>query len=283
MYSYILITAAHNEEVFIENTIKSVIDQTILPVKWIIVSDRSTDKTDEIILKYTYECSFISFLKIDGNNDYNFAAKVNAIMAGYETSHNLKFDFIGILDADITFENFYYQKIIERFFQDNKLGIAGGKFYDLYAKKKESIPISEDNVRGAVQFFRKQCFEEIGGLLPLKYGGEDGMACFSARKNGWEVKSFNDLVILHHRRTGTAKSSILKKRIRDGLMEYSMGYHPLFQLIKCSYRIIEKPYLLGSILRFMGYWYGYLKAEKLIIPKDLIKFIRKDQLKRIFN
>jgi hypothetical protein len=36
---YVLVTPARNEERFIEKTIRSVIVQTVLPKKWIIVSD----------------------------------------------------------------------------------------------------------------------------------------------------------------------------------------------------------------------------------------------------
>ena len=51
-FDYVLITPARNEAAFIEKTLESVVAQTVLPKRWIIVSDGSTDGTDEIVRKY---------------------------------------------------------------------------------------------------------------------------------------------------------------------------------------------------------------------------------------
>ena len=164
---YVLITAARNEQDFIENTIFSVLDQTILPMKWIIISDRSTDKTNEIVEKYCKENSLIQLIKFDGTHYRNFASKVYAINFAYNSFKELDFEFIGILDADITLKPDYYADMNSKFAADDKLGIAGGGFYDVYDEIKEKIPYSDNNVRGAVQLFRRQCFEEIGGIFLL--------------------------------------------------------------------------------------------------------------------
>ena len=110
------------------------------------------------------------------------------------------------------------------------------------------------------------------------------MACIAARMHGWEITNFEELVVLHHRRTGSADKNIFKRRFRDGIVEYSLGYHPLFQFIKCVSRVFkEKPYVLASLLRLFGFWWASFKREERIIPNDIIKYTRKEQLQRILR
>lgn len=281
--SYILITAAYNEAKLIENTIISVISQTLLPRLWVIVSDGSTDGTDEIVKKYQDKFSFIKLISRKKKNGRDFSSKVSALHIGLESVNIKEYGYIGILDADVTFLQNYYKSLINEFFNDKCLGIAGGTYYDIEGDKKEKILLSKFSVRGATQFFRRECFEQIGGMVPLKYGGEDAVACFAARMYGWEVKNFPYLEVLHHRLTGTADRNIFSKRFRDGFVEYHLGYHPLFQFIKCFSRIKEKPIVLGSILRFSGFWWAYLRRDKRIISGKIIRYIRKEQMHRLLN
>src|ERR1019366_9415367 len=105
--SYVLITAAHNEEKYLENTIHSVLCQSVQPLRWVIVSDASTDRTDEIVKKYASENVFIDLIRRDGSHRNSFATKVHAIRSGYDYLKDLQYRFIGILDADISLEPFY--------------------------------------------------------------------------------------------------------------------------------------------------------------------------------
>ena len=282
--SYILITAAYNEASMIENTIKSVITQKTLPSKWIIVNDGSIDDTECIVENYARDNNFIELITRVKKEGRDFASKVSAIRYGLNKVDLNDINFIGILDADVSFDSYYFASIIDRFNSSPKLGIAGGSFFDIYKGKKYKIWTSKYSVRGAAQLFRKECFQQIGGLLPLKYGGEDGVACIAARMHGWEITNFEELVVLHHRRTGSADKNIFKRRFRDGIVEYSLGYHPLFQFIKCVSRVFkEKPYVLASLLRLFGFWWASFKREERIIPNDIIKYTRKEQLQRILR
>lgn len=278
---YALITAARNEEEFIERTIKSVINQTILPIKWIIVSDHSTDGTDDIVNKYSNEYSFISLLKFDGTLNRNFASKVHAISAAFDLLKNLDFDFIGILDADITFDENYYINIIKKFDESAKLGVAGGGFYDVYDGKKIKILYSPYSVRGAVQLFRRKCFEEIGGIYPLRFGGEDAVACAAARMYGWEIQTFEDIIVYHHRKTGSAGLNIFSMKFGDGKREYNRGLIPSVQFLKSLSRIRQRPIIIGTLLQILGYWWLKWKKEKLIFSEELQKFIKAEQKVRL--
>ncbi|MGE5399298.1 MAG: glycosyltransferase [Ignavibacteriales bacterium] len=279
--SYVLITAAKNEEVFIENTICSIIKQTILPLKWIIVSDGSTDSTDEIVRRYEAAYSFIKLLRAENQSERNFASKVYAINMGFDLVKNLDYEYVGVLDADITFEPAYYEKIMCEFEKNPRLGLAGGAIFDMFNGKMNKGINSDNSVGNAIQFFRRECFDRIGSFIPIASGGEDGVAEVSARMHGWEVKSIPDLPVLHHRRTGTAALNILNFKFRQGAVEYFLGYHPFFQVLKCVFRMRERPYVIGSVFRFMGFWWTTLKREERPVSEDFVRYIRKEQLRRI--
>jgi len=284
--NYVLITAAKNEADFIESTIKSVVRQTLQPKKWIIVSDHSTDGTDDIVNKYSNEYSFISLLKFDGAQNRNFASKVHAISAAFDLLKDLDFDFIGILDADITFDENYYKNITKKFDESAKLGIAGGGFYDIYDGKKIKISYSPYSVRGAVQLFRRICFEEIGGIYPLRWGGEDSVACANARMHGWEVKTFEDLVVLHNRKTSSVGLNIFKILFDDGKRDYNRGIILSIHFLRSITVIFNYPMIIGSLIQMLGYLSLLLKREKLIFSEELQNFIRSEQkfrLKKMFK
>lgn len=280
---YILITAAHNEQDFIEKTILSVINQLHKPTEWIIVSDGSTDTTEFIVSKYASENSFIKLLLNNRKEGRDFASKVYAINIGLKNIQTSDYDYLGILDADVSFDKDYYSLLIEEFKKNPKLGIAGGNYFDIINGKNVPVHLSPNSVRGATQFIRRKCFDHIGALLPMKYGGEDAAACFSARMYGWETKSFPDMLVLHHRPTGFAGKNLLKTRLRDGYVEYNLGYHPLFQFVKCVKRVTQNPYFIGSFIRFIGFWIARFKFENQNVPTELRIFIRKEQAFRLFH
>ena len=279
--NYVLITAAKNEAAFIESTIKSVVRQTLQPKKWIIVSDHSTDGTDYIVNKYSNEYSFISLLKFDGALNRNFASKVHAISAAFDLLRSIDFDFIGILDADINFDENYYKNITNKFDESTKLGIAGGGFYDVYDSKKIKISYSPYSVRGAVQLFRRKCFEEIGGIYPLRYGGEDSVACAAARMHGWEIQTFEDIIVYHNRKTGSVGLNIFNMKFQDGKREYNRGLIPSVQFLKSLSRIGQHPIIIGTLLQIFGYWWLKSKKEKLIFSEELQNFIKAEQKVRL--
>lgn len=156
--SYILITPARNEAAYIEETIKSVIAQTVLPQKWVIVSDGSTDGTDEIVKDYEASHDFIQLLHRKADRSRNFASKVYAIRAGIRQLEDIEYNFIGNLDADMSFEPNYYERIFVEFQSNSKLGIAGGMLFEPYDGKWIQQRTSTSwSVSGPIQMFRRQC------------------------------------------------------------------------------------------------------------------------------
>ena len=278
---YVLITPAHNEAVFIENTIRSVINQKILPLKWIIVDDGSTDNTLEIAKNYQGKFEFIDIVTLERQSHRTFASKVRAFNSGFEKIKNLNFDFIGNLDADITFESDYYEKILSKFQKNAKLGIAGGDRYDYVNGEFEKVIRSSNSVSGAVQLFREKCFSEIKGYRELDYGGIDAVAESMARFAGWEVQTFRDIIFHHHRRTGTAKNSILISYFRNGIKEYLIGYHPLFEFLRIASKVTSKPFLMGSLIWLYGFLWASIRRYNRPVPNEFVINLRAEQLQRL--
>lgn len=277
---FVLITAARNEEALIEDTIKCVINQTCKPTLWIIVSDDSTDKTDEIVQSYVEKYDFITLIRNKQIEDRNFASKVYAVNLAL-TKVNVDYDFIGILDADITFEPNYYEMILKEFGKDLKLGLAGGEFFDIIDGKKFRVIKSSMSVRGGIQLFRKECFDQIQKFTPLKNGGEDLITEVTARMNGWAVKSFNHLMLDHNRLTGTGGWSIYEAKFKEGILAHSMGYHPFFQIFKSFHRMMDRPYIISGILLFVGYIWAIISRNKRKVSQEFISFIRQEQMERM--
>jgi len=278
---YVLITAAKDEELFIEKTIQSVLDQTIKPIRWIIVSDGSTDKTNAIIEQYKNKNEFIDLIALPPNKERNFSSKVIALNQALKKIEGMDFEFIGNLDADVTLDKNYYEDICQAFLTNSNLGIAGGIILDCIDDKVYPQNISLNSVAGAIQIFRKQCFEKIGYYIPFKYGGEDAYMEIMTRKMGWEVQTLAKLKVLHHRPTGTGMGNLFNANIRTGKMFFTLGYSPIFFLVRCFYRIFDKPYLLGSILNIVGYSTAWIKNEKCPAGNEFISFVRREQKERL--
>lgn len=279
---YVLVTAAYNEEALIESLIASVISQSVLPLKWVIVSDGSTDRTDEIVLDYTKLHSFIELLRIAEDHPRNFEAQANAINAGVARLTRLGYDYIGNVDSDISFGQSYFERLIDRFENDPSLGLAGGFIHEECNGKFQSRKSNRtQSVAHAVQLFRRSCFEAIGShYLPLPYGGPDWHAEVSARMKGWRVQAFPELRVLHHRPTGTA-GGLLRYCFRQGLMDYSLGVHPLFEIAKLLPRFMSQPYVLGGLLRLVGFACGYCRGEKRLVSNEFVEFLRGEQVERL--
>lgn len=275
---YVMITPARNEEASIEKTIKSMIAQTVLPVKWVIVSDGSTDATNDIVEKYANGYEWIEFVLRPERAERHFAGKVHAFNAGYEKMQDLQYDIVGSLDADITFDPEYFDFLLRTFTQDSTLGVAGTPFregdiqYDYRFSRKE-------HVSGACQLFRRECFEAIGGYVPLRAGAIDLTAVVTARMKGWKTETFTDKFCVHHRRMGTAKNNILKATFKSGYGDYPMGVHPVWQLFRSIYQMSRKPIILGGMMLMAGYSWAMLTRARKPVSREFVHFRGKEQMR----
>jgi glycosyltransferase involved in cell wall biosynthesis len=283
-HRFILITAAKNEDAYIGETIRSVLRQTVHPMAWFIMDDGSTDRTAPIIAEFAAQHDFIRLHSACVGQGRNFGSQYRAIQAAYGLASKLDFEFIGVQDADISPEQaYYYESMLEKFRQNDRLGIVGGYIYERlkgeWRNRKENSP---DSVAGGIQLFRRKCFEQIGGYTPLSMGGSDWLAQLDAGMAGWGSEACPDFPVHHYRPTASANGS-LRGWFRQGCMDASFGSHPFFELFKCARRSLSSPLVIGGAVRWLGYLSWKCRGRKALLPAEKVAYLRSQQLWKIGN
>ena len=280
---YVLMTAAHNEEALIERTIQSVLAQTVLPERWAIVSDGSTDRTDEIIEGYARQHEFIRLVKLKRPAGHSYGSKGNALREACKLLEGASYEFIGNIDADIAVEPFFFETLMDHFERDPQLGLAAGFMYEEQEGEFRNRAANRvDSLTHAAQLVRRKCYEAIGGYSTFKYGGEDWYAQQCAKMKGWRAEAIPSLKLFHARHTGAA-INLLKHRFRLGRLDYSFGSDPVFEFLKCGLRVTEKPRFIGAVLRFLGFTWSFVRMEKRPVSREFVSFLRKEQRAKILN
>lgn len=278
-FNYYIITPVKNESKYFEYVAKSVISQTILPVKWIIVDDGSTDNTALIVNQYLQDYPWISLIQLNTKDQpKSFGFKViNAFAHGYEIIRDKEFLYVTKLDADLTLPQDYFEKVGHAFLLNQNLGICGGYICeneeDYFVKSER-----EDFVQGAIKSVRKSCFIEIGGFWPVN--GWDGIDQHIARFNGWEVANL-DIKIFHHR-PETQDYRSLYFHYQNGRSSYLLGNNYFLTCIRFLFKLFERPHVFGAV----AFLYGFIRTsiiEKRMVNKDLALYIRQYHYQRLIK
>jgi len=276
---FVIITPAKNEEKFIEKTMDSVIAQSVRPKKWIIVDDGSTDNTAAIVARYANEFNFLTLLKKQTlkENRSGGSKVVRAFNFGYETISNMHYDFIVKLDADLTLPSNYFEEVINCFKKNSKIGLCGG--YCVLENNGQLIAesYSEDHVRGAFKAYRRECFEDIGGLAEI--WSWDGLDEAAITYHGWELKVL-PLAVIHHRPT-SKEYNMMKFSYKTGRELYKERTEFLSLLIISAVYLFRRPVCVGSFLMILGYVVSYIKNENKVIGKELGDFIRSSRYVKV--
>ena len=282
MVNYIIITPAKNEAKYIEQTINSVKKQTLQPKKWIIVNDGSSDATQEIVEGHMADYDRIVLInkKKTSLKRRRGQGVVEAFYEGYNLCASENHDYVVKLDADLLLDSDYFEKIFERFEREPKLGIASGVSY--IEKDGSWIPewdITKGFTFGESKVYRRHCFEQIGGLVP--YMGWDGIDHIKAVMLGWKASSFENVIFYHLRHEGTG-TGLIKASYEEGNCCHFMGYHPLFFMARCLHMTVKFPFALRGIAMFAGYLVSIIKRKERLNDRQLITFLRRNQIKRLF-
>lgn len=276
---YVIVTPVRDEEKHVEATIESVTRQTILPTEWVIVDDGSSDKTGTIIDQYSARLQWIRAIhRPDRGLRKSGGGVIEAFYAGFGALHCNDWEFIVKLDGDLTFSPDYFDKCLERFSRDAELGIGGGGIHHSIGGKSKLEVNPRFHVRGATKIYRRPCWEAIGGLWAAS--GWDTIDELKANMLGWRTYSFEDIPLLHHRLTGSA-DGLVRDRVKHGVACYASGYHPLFVAASCLWRLIQKPYIVGSAAICFGFLKGYLADLPRVNDTRLIHYVRTQQLRRL--
>lgn len=277
---FYIVIPAHNEEDYIGLCLESLVQQTQLPKKIIVVNDNSTDNTSKIIEQYTSQHPWITSITIDSSEAHIPGRKViNAFYKGFELLDE-DYDVICKYDADIIFPKHYIESVAHIFSADESVGVAGGLPYILKNDKwiYETVA-SKNHVRGPIKSYRKACFKNIGGLKNSI--GWDSVDVLLAQFNGWKVQTDKNLHVKHLKPTG--KTYAKNTKYLQGEALYKMRFGIILTLIsaaKSAYNKKSFPYLKNAFL-------GYLKAKssntERIVTKEEGKFIRQLRWKNIFK
>jgi len=279
--AYVVVTPARNEADFIESTIRSVVAQTVRPLKWVIVSDGSSDGTDEIVRKYAATYKWIDLVRMPERKERHFAGKVMAFNAGQVHLKNLPYEVIASLDADITFEPEYFGFLLEKMAADTRLGVVGTPYVDDSTEPHDYRLADIQDVAGACQVFRRECFEAIGGYVPLKGGSIDTVAVLTARMKGWKTRTFLEMSSVHHRKWGTAQCGPIRAIFNNGIRDYTQGNHPLWELFRSVYQMTRKPRIVRGISLEAGYLWAMLRRTKRPVSAEFIAFRQREQMERL--
>jgi len=278
--SYVLITPARNEAQFLELVLKSVVAQTVRPLRWIIVSDGSTDGTNELVQKYAADHPWIELVRMPERKERHFAGKVLAFNVGWERVKALPYEIICNLDADISFDADYFEFLLSKFAENPRLGVNGTPFTEgkgTYDFRFTSI----EHVSGACQLFRRECFDVIGGYTPIKGGGVDLVAVVTARMRGWQTRSFPEKVCFHHRKMGSGMNRGLKLPFKWGQSDYRLGSHPVWQLFRCCYQMSRPPYIVGGLICLSGYGFSLITRRPKAVTPEFSRFRGQEQMARL--
>ncbi|TMP92614.1 MAG: glycosyltransferase family 2 protein [Verrucomicrobia bacterium] len=278
---YVLITPARNEEAFIEKTLASMVAQTLVPERWVIVDDGSTDRTGAIVQAYVERYPWIELVQRPQRQDRNFAGKAHAFNAGLEQVRSFQFEVIGNLDADISFEHDYFEFLLSKFAEFPRLGVAGTAMREANYDAVTDSFYNDNDVFGACQLFRRTCFEQVGGYTPIKWGGIDWVAVRTARLKGWQTRSFRDKLFYHHRPMGATEANTWKARFDYGRKDYFLGNHPFWQVFRVSFQMMKRPYVVGGLLLLSGYFYSFASRIQRPVAPELLRFHRREQLERL--
>jgi biofilm PGA synthesis N-glycosyltransferase PgaC len=280
--SYIIIMPVRNEAKFLEGTVGSIVAQTVKPAELIIVDDGSTDDTGRIADAAAAKYDWIQVLH---RADRGFRAPgggvIESFFDGYRLIKTRDWGFLVKLDGDLSFEPEYFERCLARFEKDPKLGIGGGTICNMVngALIVEAPGDPAFHVRGATKIYKRECWDAIGGLL--RQPGWDTVDEYHANMLGLTTYTFPELKLCHHRPAGGAQGT-WKNWVKNGLANYVTGYHPVFMFAKCLSRVISKPYFVGALGLFSGFIKGYVKGVPQVPNRDLIRFVRDQQMRKLF-
>jgi hypothetical protein len=278
---YVLLTSAYNEQDNIERTINSVLSQTLLPKKWVIISDGSEDQTDAIVKTYAKNNDLILFLRVSRPRGHSFGSKVLALREATKLLEEETFDFIGNIDADVSVDPSYFAALIAQFEMRPKLGLAGGFVYEESEGRFQNRNSNRIySVAHAAQLMRRECYDAIGGYAVLKYGGEDWHAQTSVRMKGWSAEAFPELEIRHHKKADE-NNRVLRRRFSQGRMDYSLGSKLFFEIVKCAQRTAEKPLIVGGVARLTGFLWSAVCRDPKPVPEEFVAFLRREQSQKL--
>ncbi len=279
---YIIIMPAYNEEHFIGRALDAISRQTLPPRRLIVVNDGSTDGTAEVVRAYAARHPWIELVNNDKKEERAAGSKVvRAFYLGYQAIRE-DYDFLVKFDADLEIPEHYFERMAELFRANPRLGIAGGTI----AVEEQGEWVYEnfsdvDHVKGAFKSYRRQCFEDIGGLRASI--GWDTADELLARYHGWTVQVDTGLQVRHYRPLGAETGSVrIRIKVGNGMYRLRYGFFiTLISAIKAGY--LNRPFGLTGLAVLRGWLQSWLRREPFIVSREEGRFIRRFRRRRMLG
>ena len=282
--TYVLISPCRNEADYMRRTLDSVVAQSLQPTLWVIVDDGSTDETPQILADYAAKHDWIRIVqKPDRGHRAVGPGVVEAFYVGYQSIDPADFTYSCKLDLDLELPPRSFETLIERMEADPRIGTCSGKPYIRQNGTLVSERRGDEMSVGMTKFYRRTCFEDIGGYVHEVMW--DAIDCHKARQRGWKAVSWDhpDLNFEHLRPMGSSQTSIWTGKRRHGFGQYFMGSDLFFYAATCVFRMAEKPYVLGGLAMMQGYLAAWTRGDRQLDDPELRAFIRAYQRQALFK
>ena len=281
-HRYLLISPCRNEAEYMRQTLDSVIAQSVLPAKWVIVDDGSTDETPQILADYAAQYPWIQIVtRKDRGHRAVGPGVIDAFYSGYAAVDPDAFDYLCKLDLDLRLPPRYFEILMERMAANPLIATCSGKAYIEEAGKLIDERHGDETSLGMTKFYRVACFKAIGGFVREVMW--DGIDCHRCRMMGWVACSWNepDLRFVHLRPMGSSQQGVYTGRMRHGYGQYFMGTGFWFMAASALSRVNQSPYVLGSVAMLWGWVKSALQGLPRYPDLDFRKFLRHYQMRAL--
>ncbi len=279
---YVIVSPVKDEGPYIRRTLESVAAQTARPAQWLLVDDGSSDDTPAIIREFAGRFPWIRLAGTErGGKRMTGIAEVVAFNQGYRQIRDLDFHFIVKLDGDLVLEKDYFERLLARFGDDERLGIASGVYLENGRDGWQPVPMPDYHAAGASKVIRKKCFEEIGGFVEAR--GWDTVDEIRARFRGWNTRHFPELSFYHLRGEGSWMGCRNTQMMLGEVFYATCGSRPLF-LVKLLHRAFRtRPWVAASAVMAWGYLKSWLQRKPLLVTPAEAKLYRRLQWDRVLQ
>jgi poly-beta-1,6-N-acetyl-D-glucosamine synthase len=279
---YLIVSPIKDEERYVERTLRSVAEQTVLPVRWIIVDDGSADSSPEILRCYARDRPWIQIVSREKRGARKpGSAVMQAFYHGLEQAGDVAYDYLVKLDCDVELPRDYFETLLERFEHEPRLGIASGVYLEEGARGWSAVGMPAYHAAGASKVIRAKCFEEIGGFVRER--GWDTVDEVRAQVKGWVTKHFADIPFRHLKPEGSGIGSV-RTNVMHGDVYFLTGGGPLFLLLKVAHRMIAgAPPLVGGMAMLYGYLRSWASGRARLVSSEEARHYRRLLNQRILR
>lgn len=255
--SYAVLIPTKNGEATIEQTLRSIVFQTVPPKQIIVIDDASRDATAQILKKF----SQATIIRLEHNLPRDFSRVLRLISLGLRRVSE-PCSYVMISGDDSSYPDNYVQILLEEFEKDPRLFVCSG----IHTKQKI---LDEATPHGSGRIIRYSFLKQV---LPIPESvGWEGWIVFKARQMGGRVKRIQTVSYQHLRSYGSSTLWAF------GQGMYELGYPFWFVLARLVKNIVFEPNKLQQ-LTMLG---GFIEFELKRKPKlDISEFVVKIQIDR---